>query len=91
MRVMVKTVADFTGLVHFRHAYELGGVYRTGNMFLALATSFVFLWVFYDGDNKEAVWTLMLGGQRELVSDICGVLAAHEAAVQVHVLLLEDG
>ena len=61
MRVMVKTVTDFTGLVQFRHAYELGGVYWTANMLLALATSFVFLWVFYDGDNKEAVWTLMLG------------------------------
>ena len=54
MRVMVKTVTDFTGWIQFRGDAELGGVYWTMNMFLALLTSFGSVFVYY-ADNGEEV------------------------------------
>lgn len=35
-RIMVKTIVDFTGCMHFRHPYEVGGLYFTVNLFLPL-------------------------------------------------------
>jgi len=46
MRVMVKTIADFTGLLHFRHPGELGGLYWSINVAIALVTSFVSVHVY---------------------------------------------
>ncbi|GMH95050.1 hypothetical protein TL16_g13066 [Triparma laevis f. inornata] len=34
VRVAVKAIADFTGCLHFRHPYEVGGIYFTINLFL---------------------------------------------------------
>ena len=56
VRVMVKTITDFTGVIHFRHDAELGGLFWTLNMFLALAASFVCVWV---GDGGMVEWTLV--------------------------------
>ena len=36
MRVMTKNIADFTSCMHFRHPYEVGGLYFTLNLFLPL-------------------------------------------------------
>ena len=56
-RVVVKTITDFTGLVHFRGPQELGGLYWTLNIFLVLAASFVSVWV---GGGGRMEWTLVL-------------------------------
>jgi len=53
MRVMVKTITDFTGLVQFRHDGELGGFYWTVNMFLMLLASFVSVFVCYADTGEE--------------------------------------
>jgi len=45
IRVIVKTITDFTGVIQFRHPAEEGGLYWTANMFLALAASFACVWV----------------------------------------------
>ena len=56
LRVMVKTITDFAGVIHFRHSGELGGMYWTANMFLALLASFACVWV---GDGGVTEWTLV--------------------------------
>jgi len=45
MRVGVKTMADFTGVIHFRHPGEVGGLSWTVSMFVALLAGFVSVWV----------------------------------------------
>ncbi|GMH54038.1 hypothetical protein TL16_g01592 [Triparma laevis f. inornata] len=39
MRSIIKCVTDFTGIMQFRHPQELGGMYWTFNMFVAISTS----------------------------------------------------
>ena len=57
VRVGVKTITDFTGVIHFRGPQSLGGLYWTVNMFLALVASFVSVWV---GGGGRMEWTLVL-------------------------------
>jgi len=45
LRVIVKTLADFTGIVQFMAPAELGGIYWTVNMILALAVSLGSVWM----------------------------------------------
>jgi len=63
VRVVVKTITDFTGVIHCRHPYELGGLYWTGNMFLALLASFASVWIYVEYDGVEVkrreAWTLV--------------------------------
>jgi len=51
-RIIVKVVADFTGCLHFRHPYELGGFGFTISILWAQAFSFVAL-QFFDEDSKD--------------------------------------
>ena len=55
-RVIVKTVIDFTGIIQFRGPQELGGVYWTASMFLAVAASFASVWI---GGGERMHWTLL--------------------------------
>jgi len=61
MRVIVKTITDFTGFIQSRHPGEMGGLYWTANMFLAVAASFVCVWI---GDGGRGEWALVgaMGG-----------------------------
>jgi len=52
-RVIVKTITDFTGVIQMRHPGELGGLYWTVNMFLALLVSFVSVWVYFQNGGEE--------------------------------------
>jgi len=54
MRVCVKTTTDFTGVIQFRADAELGGLFWTSNMFLALLASFASVFVYY-ADTREEV------------------------------------
>jgi len=56
LRVIVKMITDFTGVMHFRGPQELGGLYWTANMLLALLACFVSVWV---GEGGETEWTLV--------------------------------
>jgi len=56
MRVIVKVLSDFTGVVHFRGPQELGGVYWTANMFLAVVASLACVWI---GGGERIHWTLV--------------------------------
>ena len=56
MRVIMKTITDFTGIVHFRGPQELGGLFWTMNMVLAILISFVCVWI---GDGGTVEWTLI--------------------------------
>ena len=68
IRMIVKTIVDFTGVVHYRSPQELGGLYFTANMFLALLASVASVWVYIEkggGEVTERVaWSLVgyLGG-----------------------------
>jgi len=68
MRVASKTMVDFTGVINFRHPNELGGLYWTMNMFLALAASFGSVWVYAENGGEEVgekdAWMMVgcLGG-----------------------------
>jgi len=68
VRVIVKTIADFTGLIQFRGPQEMGGLYWTVNMFLALLASFVSVFVYY-ADTGEAV-ELITTGQNSTAFEI---------------------
>jgi hypothetical protein len=68
-RVVDKVVTDATGLIQFRHPYQLGGAYWTGNMLIAVASSFAALYIYFeglksnDGDaaiSEQSAWGLML-------------------------------
>jgi len=56
LRVIVKILADFTGVIQFRADAELGGLYWTVNIFLALLASFVCVWV---GGGGGMEWMLV--------------------------------
>ena len=64
-RVVIKSVADFTAIMHFRHAYELGGAYFTLNLFVNQALCFVAVFYynqFYDGGNTvngDVLWSFI--------------------------------
>jgi len=60
MRVVVKTITDFTGVIQFRGDAELGGLFWTVNMFLALLASFVSVFVYY-ADSGEALEFISAG------------------------------
>ena len=60
MRVIIKTIADFTGVIQFRGDAELGGLFWTVNMFLALLASFASVFVYY-ADNGEEVELITTG------------------------------
>ena len=52
-RVVVKTVTDFTGVIQLRGDAELGGLFWTVNMFLALLASFASVFVYFADTGKE--------------------------------------
>ena len=56
-RVLVKTITDFTGVIHVRGPQDLGGVYWTANMFLAVVASFASVWI---GGGERMHWTLVV-------------------------------
>jgi len=56
LRVIVKMITDFTGLIQMRHPGEVGGLYWTTNAFLALLASFVCVWV---GNGGAKEWELV--------------------------------
>jgi len=62
IRVLVKTLCDFTGVIQFRHPCELGGLYWTGNTLLALIASLASVWFYFErgGDliDRARTWTL---------------------------------
>ena len=69
VRVMAKTVTDFTGVIQFRHPYEVGGLYWTVSMFLVLLASFASVWIYTKNDRDKEIeegtaWALVgyLGG-----------------------------
>jgi hypothetical protein len=48
MRIVVKVVTDFTGVLQFRGAAELGGIYWSMNSLIALSSCFVCSWVYFN-------------------------------------------
>jgi len=68
LRVVVKTIADFTGVIHFRGPQELGGLYWTVNMILALLASLASVLVYTESGGGKVrerdAWKLVgcLGG-----------------------------
>jgi len=55
MRVMVKVISDYTGVVQFRASSELGGVYWTLSMLLAIAMTFASVHIHFESDVDEAI------------------------------------
>jgi len=51
-RIVSKVIADFTGCLHYRHPYELGGLGFTISMIWAQAFPFVAL-QYFDGEMKD--------------------------------------
>jgi len=52
VRILAKVIVDFTGCLHFRHPYELGGLGFTISMIWAQAFPFVALH-YFDGEMKD--------------------------------------
>jgi len=63
LRVVTKTVADFTGVIQFRHPYDMGGLFWTVNMAMALLASFLSVWFYFENGGfavtAKATWTLV--------------------------------
>jgi len=69
MRVSIKVITDYTGVVQFRASGELGGAYWTFSMFMAIVATFVSVHIHFKSDvdeaiSEEAAWafTSVLGG-----------------------------
>ena len=64
-RSIIKTVTDFTAIIHFRHTCDLGGAYFTANLFVNQALCFVAVFLYnqhYDGKdaiNGELLWKVI--------------------------------
>jgi len=54
--VLKVCMVHFAGVIQMRHPVELGGMYWTVNMFLALVASFVSVWI---GGGGETEWLLV--------------------------------
>jgi len=67
-RVITKTITDFTGVIQFRGDPELGGLFWTVNMFLALLTCFLSVIVYYAGTGEEV--ELITNGQNSKAFEI---------------------
>ena len=89
LRVLVKTIADFTGVVQFRGPQELGGMYCTLNMVLALLASFVSVFVYYaDARKKEELFAVEERMAWTLVGSLSG---AWMVVFGVFLLLMKKG
>jgi hypothetical protein len=66
MRVVVKTLVDYTGNVQLRGSAELGGLYWVINVFMAVAASFASIKIYYavETDNvvveEKTVWLILV-------------------------------
>jgi len=65
-RVATKTITDYTGVVQMRHPGEMGGLYWTLNMVLALAASCASVFVYFEYGELEVVeeqvaWSIVGG------------------------------
>ena len=66
-RIVVKTIVDFTLMIHFRHQYELGGAYWAFNVFSNQAFCFLSVCLYEkhsDGTSEEVVkllWKVVTG------------------------------
>ena len=58
-RIVGKVIADFSGCLHFRYAYEMGGIALSVSMMWAQIMPFVAL-QFYEGGNKDALTTILV-------------------------------
>jgi len=68
VRVCVKTTTDFTGVIQFRNSPDLGGLFWTLNMFLALLASFASVFVYYADTGEEV--ELITAGQNSTAFEI---------------------
>jgi len=57
-RLAGKIIADFSGCLHFRHAYEMRGIAFSASMVWAQIMPFVAL-QFFEGNNKDALSTIL--------------------------------
>jgi hypothetical protein len=56
VRLIVKVIADYTGLVQLRGSAELGGIFFSANLSMAVTTPFVAIKIYYDNvEPNEAV------------------------------------
>jgi hypothetical protein len=71
LRVIVKIIADYTGIVQFRHPGEIGGIYWTLNMFLACVVPFAAVEVYFTvtGESERVIEK---GSARRIVSSLSG-------------------
>ena len=53
-RVVTKVIVDFSGCIHFRHPFELGGIGFLLSMFWAQVFPFISL-QYFDGEEKENI------------------------------------
>jgi len=68
LRVAVKVTCDFTGVVQLRADAELGGLFWTMNMLLALLASFGSVFVYYVDTGEEG--EVVKGGKSEAAFEI---------------------
>ena len=54
-RIVSKVIVDFSGCIHFRHPYELGGLGFTLSVIWAQAFPFFALQYFPDGESKDGI------------------------------------
>jgi len=54
MRVVLKIITDFTGCIHLRHPYELGGLYYSLTLLQAQVGSAVFAKLYVDASEGDA-------------------------------------
>ena len=80
-RMLVKVVTDFTGIIQFRHAGEIGGIYFTLNLILSFVFSFVAVGLYYqlersNEDEEGSVWWWVVGITTAVWLSVFGVFVS---------------
>ncbi len=70
-RPVIKTIADYTGIVQFRGSAEMGGIYWSFNMLTAVATPFAVVGFYFSVMNPEK-FALTRGTAWRIVGSLSG-------------------
>jgi hypothetical protein len=94
LRVIFKFIADFTGVVHFRHPHDLGGLYYSVNMVLAIVFAFVTAFIYKQsvtGSEKGelALLNLSFGNEAYIWGGLSGMGALWVLGSATFVLLMK--
>jgi hypothetical protein len=75
IRFVIKAVTDYTGIVHFRHSVDLGGVYWSANVVVSIGMTYTALNLYYADKVEGSNGFMKKEDAADLLNTAVGVLA----------------